>query len=282
MLYPAELRGRPRRRKDSLPAWKSEVGWHLALPLFMAVVFALLPPSAAAAATAICPSAGSETAAVAGAVNPETLHLGDGTRLRLAGIDAPAASTASVLAGLAPPGTVVRLAPTADKPDRYGDRHAYVFLPDGRLLQDALAQAGGVRARWLPGEGACFATLLDSERKARQAGAGLWASPDAILAAGDPSLVRRSGLYELVAGRLVSVGHGTPLTFLDFGRDHSRDFTVMLSAPVTRALTATLGSVDSLVGRQLLVRGVIQDNRGPAIRLNDAAEIELIDDAPNR
>jgi hypothetical protein len=191
---------------------------------------------------------------------------------------APAATAA--LRRLLPPDGTVTLAAAAPGPDRYGRRHVFVFLPDGRQLATALIAEGAARSRWLPQEWACFGVFLAVEGRARHSRLGIWASPQAILAADDPSLVSRSGLYETVSGRLESVGHGNQITFLDFGRNYRRDFTVMLSASVAKALTGTVGSVDSLVGRQLLVRGVIENNHGAAIRLNDAAEIELSDDAP--
>jgi hypothetical protein len=206
--------------------------------------------------------------------------MADGAIVRLSGVDAPGAVDAAIT-GLVGPGTAVSLAPSADRPDRYGRRHAFVFLPDGRLLQAALVESGVARARLLPGDSDCFTDLLAHERSARRARLGLWAAPDAILSADDPSLVRRSGLYEVVAGRLASVGRGTSVTFMDFGRDYRRDFTIMLSAAVARDLTASLGPVDSLMGKRVLVRGVIENNRGAAMRLNDAAEIELIDDHPS-
>ncbi len=138
---------------------------------------------------------------------------------------------------------------------------------------------GLARARWLPGEAVCFQSFLSREQAARQASLGLWGRPEtAVLAADDPSLVRKTGLYELVEGRLASVGHGAPMLFLDFGRDYRRDFTVMAPPQVAQGLTAAGISVDGLVGKRLRVRGVIEDSSGAAIRLNDAAEIEVIDD----
>jgi endonuclease YncB( thermonuclease family) len=237
----------------------------------------------AAASGGGCPAAGSETAVVAAVADARTLRLADGTLVRLAGIDVPAAFAASAavtLGQLVPAGLDVTLQFTSSAADRYGRRHAYVFLAAGGLLQTALAGKGAARARWLPGEADCFAALIAAEEPARRARQGLWSASDAILAADDPSLVRRSGLYEVVGGRLASVGHGSTMTFLDFGRNHRRDFTVMVPAPVAEALTRALGPVDALTGKRLLVRGVVEDNRGAAIRLNDAAEIELSDDPP--
>lgn len=317
MLYPAELREHPRRGEDSLPPAKCEEAPAASTTLparrapsatkgsrpiparaallataFLASLATLAAPAgsfaAAPAATPAaapsaprdtCPSAGTEDAVAAAIIDATTLALTAGAPVRLAGIDVPDPAATAALVALVPAGAALRLALTAEgQPDRYGRRHAFVFLADGRLLQSALVEEGAARARWLPGDSACFATLLAAEKPARRAHTGLWAAPEAILAADDPSLVSRAGLYEVVAGRLISVGHGASVTFLDFGRNHRRDFTVMLSGALVKALTATLGSVDALVGRQLLVRGVIQNNRGAAMRLNDAAEIELFDD----
>lgn len=300
MLYPAELRGPTRRGKDSfLPAKCEEAPkrlharpiWRRGALAVLAAIVVLACAAPAAAETAACPLTTAattpntvpNTAVVAAVADAETLHLANGSMVRLAGIDAPpwaSAAATATLAQLVPTGATVTLAPTSPDPDRYGRLHAYVFLPGGRLLQAALVGQGAARARWLPGESACLRALLAAELAARRQKLGMWAAPDAIRAADDSSLVRQAGLYEVVGGRLASVGHGSAMTFLDFGRDHRRDFTVMASAAVTRALTRTLGSVDSLVGRHLLVRGVVQNSHGAAIRLNDAAEIELSDDPP--
>src|SRR5262249_56107060 len=77
----------------------------------------------------------------------------------------------------------------------------------------------------------CLEPLLEAERAARKMHAGIWASHEyAIWKADDASLIGQNGLYQLVEGRVVSVGAGSRLVFIDFGRDWGRDFTVMLAA----------------------------------------------------
>ena len=49
-----------------------------------------------------------------------------------------------------------------------------------------------------------------------------------VKSADDPSLLMRNGLYDLVEGRVVSVGYGSRMVFLDFGRNFRTDFTVMV------------------------------------------------------
>jgi endonuclease YncB( thermonuclease family) len=256
-----------------------------------ALIFALAV-GLAGPALAGCPGKGEGGGVVATALDGETLRLVDGSEVRLAGVEAPrrplalapdaewaaGESARSTLERLAA-GKAVTLAETGDGPDRYGRRHAYVFLADGRSLGGLLVAGGMARARWLPGEGDCFPAFLEAERGARSARAGLWALPYfEARGADDPSLHARNGLYDLVEGRVVSVGHGSRMIFLDFGHDYRRDFTVMVPPKVAEALAAGGRDADSFSGRRVLVRGVIEESNGPAIRLNDPAEIDVLDE----
>jgi endonuclease YncB( thermonuclease family) len=238
-----------------------------------------------------CPAHGEETAVVSGAIDGATISLSDGGEIRLAGIDAPARPLSLAAGEVWTPGEVARdrlsqlangvtiaLAEAGDGPDRYGRAHAYAFLPDGRSLAEAQVEAGYARARWFPDENGCFPAFLAAEKTAREGKRGLWAGPAySIEQADDPSLGRRNGLYDLVEGRVVSVGHGTRMVFLDFGHDIRRDFTIMVPPAVADALAVAGRPVDGFARRRVRVRGVIEESNGPAIRLNDPAEIELLD-----
>lgn len=257
-----------------------------------ALLFAFLVRDALAASTADCPAPAPAATAVAEVVDGDTLRLGDGTIVRLAGIEAPKpplgvavgaswpsadAATAEVrrLVGSRPVG----IAPSADASDRYGRHHVHAFLPDGRSLAIQLVVGGFVRVHWLPGESACLGPLLAAERLARAARLGIWSTTEyAVRRAEDASLLARNGLYELVEGRVVSVGHGSSMVFLDFGRNYRSDFTILVAPPVADALGAAGMPVDGLAKRRVLVRGVIEDRSGPAIRLDDPAQLELVDE----
>ena len=235
-------------------------------------------------APAACPAAGVAADRVGKALDGDTLGLADGRVVRLAGIEAPkgpggglAEAARAALAGLAE-GQAVGLAPASPDPDRHGRVHAFLFLGAATSLQSELVKAGWARVHVVPGEAACATALLADEAAARTAGRGLWASHDyAIRKADDPSLLDQIGLYELVEGRVVSVGRGSRLVFLDFGRDWRRDFTVMVDAAAAAGLAKAGMAVDSLAKRRVRVRGIIEDNNGPAMRIGEPAAIELLD-----
>ena len=121
--------------------------------------------------------------------------------------------------------------------------------------------------------------LRAREREARQARRGLWRDAEfSVISAYDPSLIERKGLYVVVEGRVLSVGHGNRVDFLNFGHVWRRDFTVLVAAPAARHLAESGRSTDMMAGKRVRVRGIIEERGGPAIRLSDAGEIEILGD----
>jgi hypothetical protein len=68
------------------------------------------------------------------------------------------------------------------------------------------------------------------------------------------------------------------LDFLNFGRNWRRDFTVMVGAPVSARMAESGLPISALSGRRVIVRGVIEESGGAAMRLSDPSEIEILDD----
>ncbi len=67
------------------------------------------------------------------------------------------------------------------------------------------------------------------------------------------------------------------MVFLDFGRNVRTDFTVLVQQSLVPRLLEAGIPVDSLVGRVVRVRGVIEESGGPAIRLADPLALEILD-----
>lgn len=233
-----------------------------------------------------------EAVVVADAIDGDTVRLVDGRIVRLAGIEAPKrplsappkapwplADAAMAALSSRVSSRSVFLYLSGGDPDRHGRHHGRLAIgaQSGWVERELLA-AGWARARPFPGETGCFPELLAAETAARKAALGLWASPEfAVRSSDDPSLPSRNGLYELVEGRVVSVGRGAYMTFLDFGANVRRDFTVMLTPALVSAMEESGLSPDSLAGRRVRVRGIIEESGGPAIRLVEPAELEVID-----
>jgi micrococcal nuclease len=216
------------------------------------------------------------------AADANGLVTGDGREIVLAGIAAPPGrDTGGATWRLDPAASAkgYRIAPLGPA-DRYGRIRVLAFAADGALLQEDLVRAGHAVAR--PGDGGppCMARLLAAEAAAREAGAGLWRDARIVAKASDAaSLSDRNGLYALVEGRIVSVGYGSRMVFLDFGRSFRTDFTVLVQQSLVSRLLEAGIAVDSLAGRAVRVRGVIEESGGPAIRLADPLALELLDRA---
>jgi hypothetical protein len=215
---------------------------------------------------------------VAGVEATGDLRLTDGTLVALAGValpadPAPAVAKARELVGQ---GGVFLMG--EGEPDRYNRIHAMVMLAGGLSLQWNLLADGLARVRLLPGEHLCGENLLSAEDAARIGHSGLWAGHEyAIWRANDPSLLGQIGLYALVEGRVVSVGAGSRIVFLDFGHNWRRDFTVLVAASDADRFAAAGKKLESLAHRIIRVRGVIEENNGPAIRVDSPDAIEVLD-----
>lgn len=256
-----------------------------------------LGPQGGATAAQLRPCAlggAAETGRVVTVLDGDSVRFEGGRVMKLAGVEAPQpplalpageswspASAAKAALERLVDGREVAMTLAATEPDRYGRWRVNLFA-GGEWVQERLVAAGWARVHWYPSDSACVFSLLKQEAAARATNLGLWRNASyGVLDALDASLGRRNGLYELVQGRIRSVGHGDYMTFLDFGDDYRRDFTIMVSPKVVERFEQAGVSVDGLKGHKVRVRGVIEESGGPAIRLGDPGEIEVLDDGSN-
>lgn len=234
-----------------------------------------------------CEEPRTATARVIRALDGDTIETSQGV-VRLAGIEAPhgfgfgdpeQADTARITLNGLVKGKAIAIAALGEQPDRYGRTHAHVFMEDGQWLQAVLVDLGMVRVRPLAGEEACLSPLVGAEATARAAERGVWAGGiNGPLPADDSSLSRKIGLYAIVEGRILSVGYGSVMVFLDFGHNYRRDFTVMIPKRLQAQFAEAGMPVATFEGRLVRVRGMIEESGGPAIRLQSPAAIELLDE----
>lgn len=245
-------------------------------PFFLAI--AILPLLATGvAANEACMLTPMGTVRVAAVRDGRTLLLDDGRELRLAGIEASDESK-SVLQALAT-GKTLQFGTTGASHDRYGRLFGFAFVDGTRQsLQAALLQQGAARVSTRIGDAACTKALLSAERSAREAGRGLWADPNfAPLQADDvKGISARRGRFGLVEGKVLSVHESGGTLYLNFGRNWTSDFSVIIVRRRARAFASAGMDVNRLKGRHVRVRGWIEQRRGPIIAAETPEQIEIL------
>jgi len=231
--------------------------------------------AAAAAACAFEPQGEGRVTAV---IDARSFRLDDGREVRLAGIEpADKAKGAAALSAILT-GRDVTLRGEDDAPDRYGRQPAFVFLTGSEapvqsdLLKqgDALVSADGTSKD-------CAAALSAAEAEARQAKRGTWGDPAAIKNAESPGdILSGIGRFTVVEGRVLSVRQAGATTYLNFGRNWTRDFAVTISRRMIPAFEAAGLAPKSLENRRIRVRGFIEARGGPRMELLRVGQLEML------
>ena len=253
--------------------------------VLLGIALLTVAPPVRGESVASCPATAPEPAVVERVIDGDTIALNDGPVVRLAGIAAPKGEANPTLAEAARRGLeslvlgkVVLVGNRDGNPDRYGRLTAQLFLRDGGMwIEGEMLRRGLARVFTLRDRRACGRALLAAEDEGRAGRAGLWADPGfAIRAADDSSLLQAKHLYQIVEGRVLSMGRTAGAIYLDFGRDWSTDFTVTVNAPDAPFLEAEGLQLDALPGRRVRVRGWLEEWNGPTIRVDHPEQIEVL------
>lgn len=113
----------------------------------------------------------------------DTLHLSGIGPVRLIGVDTPevhggvecfGGEASRLAARLVPPGARVRYRAGVEERDRYGRLLAYVWLPDGRMLNRVMVRRGHARPLTIPPNVEFAEAFRRAAAAARRSGRGLW------------------------------------------------------------------------------------------------------------
>ena len=211
-------------------------------------------------------------------IDARTFRLDDGREVRLAGVE-PAASdnTKAALTAIIA-GRDVTLHGEDDTPDRYGRQPAFVFLTGTEApVQSELLRRGEALVSTEVTNKDCAADLAAAEAEARQAKKGTWAGPAAIKNAESPGDIL-AGIGALYGGRRQSLvrSSGRATTYLNFGRNWTRDFAVTISRRMMPAFEAAGLLPKSLENRRIRVRGFVEARGGPRIEALRVGQIEVL------
>lgn len=205
---------------------------------------------------------------VAEIIDGDTVVMGDGSRVRLVGVDSPEAGEpwsreAADWMERESRGKDIRLVKCEER-DKYGRILAVLVRGKDNLNLKLLAEGLAVPMLIPP----CGKLLVpDAMKRAAEAllnGRGLYSQPEFQIVGHGRSrdLIGRSGV---VRGRIRSLYRGPKATHLNFGPDWRTDFTAVIFSQ-GRARFQALGlEVGELVGREVLVIGPVREYNGPEI-----------------
>lgn len=187
----------------------------------------------------------------------------------------------------------IRLAAISRHADRWGRYRGHLAIRAGgdvtTLVEHLVAQGAALLypqeiaakagdKRNIVVTAACADRLLSLEKEARRAGIGAWGGTAALPldARNIPLLQRFAGQYVIVEGRVVSVGERSTMTFLNFGSNWRRDFSVSIARKDWEDFAKQGLTAAALDGRRVAVRGEIllregvesPAGRAPTIRVS--------------
>ncbi|MFH1340339.1 MAG: thermonuclease family protein [Pseudomonadota bacterium] len=245
-----------------------------------AVALVWLLAAAAPADAAGCSFEPQGEGRVAAVIDARTFRLTDGREIRLLGIEPVAGTKAGRTAALAAiiAGREVTLSGDDDSPDRYGRQPAFVHLAGAATpVQGTLLAQGEALVSADVADKDCAATLLAAEAEARRARRGTWADPAAIKNAESPGdILTGIGRFAVVEGRVLSVRQAGATTYVNFGRNWTRDFAVTISRRAAAAHEAAGIRLKSLENRRIRVRGWVGARGGPRIEVLRVGQIEVL------
>jgi endonuclease YncB( thermonuclease family) len=217
---------------------------------------------------------------VTAVIDARTFRLDDGREVRLAGIEPVATETANRSAALAAiiAGREVTLHGSDDMPDRYGRQPAFVFLAasDTSVQSQLLAQGDALVSAAVTDKD-CALSLTTAEAEARRAKRGTWADPAAIKNSESPGdILAAIGRFTIVEGRVLSVRQAGSTTYLNFGRNWTRDFAATISRRMLGTFESAGIALKSLENRRIRVRGWVETRSGPRIDVVRVGQIELL------
>ncbi len=224
---------------------------------------------------------------VADVVDGDTLTLDDGREVRLVGLMAPklslgrarvpteplAEESKAALAALAL-GQPVTLWFGGAREDRYGRHLAHLHLDAGRWVQGEMLRHGWARVYSFADNRARVAEMLALEAAARAARRGIWRL-NAYRVLGVDDLADRAGTYQIVEGKVQAADEARGRTYLNFGADWRRDFTVSIAAADRRRFAGQAPL--SLSKKTVRVRGWVGSRNGPEIVVTHPEQIELLE-----
>jgi len=122
----------------------------------------------------------------------------------------------------------------------------------------------------------CLKYLLKYEQQTRFEKRGIWKDKNVISDHGSIPYADW-GSYWIVEGTLLSVGRTRTRLYLNFGERWTEDLTGIIEREQLEEFERFGHDLQSLKGKRVRLRGVMQLNNGPEFMLSHPAQLELLD-----
>ncbi len=211
-----------------------------------------------------------ESARVRHVVDGDSLVLDDGRAVRLIGVNTPelggtngpdqplARAARSLLTDLVE-GQGATVETGEESLDHYGRTLAYVFLPDGRSVEEILTRRGLAWVVAIPPNVKGLARLLAAEREARRHRRGVWGIAEYRPAAAGTLGTNDTG-FRLVKGTIRQVSRSRRAYYFEL----APGFTLLIPRSDWRKWFT--GRPKALLGRRVVTRGWVTERHG-ALRM---------------
>ena len=218
-------------------------------------------------------------------VNGATVRFESGDTARLAAIAAPrlggrsdipwphAKTARQALAALVLNKTV-RVFHAGRRVDRYGRLIVHLFIGE-RWIQGAMVAGGHARGRSYRDNRLRVSALLKMEAAARKTGAGLWQHSRYALRTPE-TVARDLDSWQIVEGTVKAVAALKRSTYLNFGDNWRKDFTVQINARSRRLFRKAGFDLKAFENKRIRVRGWVRSRNGPLIVATHPEQIELL------
>ncbi len=226
-----------------------------------------------------------ERGVAAAIIDGDTFELDSGLKVQLTGIVAPSARNGEKLskearAGLEKLalGRPVRLAYGGEKRlEELALAQVFVQTEGGRWIwaQEAMLREGLARVRTWKTNKARAEQLYAAEAAARAAKRGVWAEKEYAIAAADALSAEARG-FQVVEGEVEAVEARPDRSYLNFGADYRRDFTIAVAAENVAAWSGAGAGLSALKGKRVRVRGFVRAAGGPLIEVDHPEAIEIL------
>jgi micrococcal nuclease len=159
---------------------------------------------------------------------------------------------------------------------------AWAMIKNGQVwLQGALIANGLAMARPTPANPELAEKMYTLEDQARQAKSGIWADTSAHRLVEASNDIQPLDRFAVVEGTVKTVAIIRNVTYLNFGDDYRKDFTIGIPSTQRQALARSGIDLFKLQGQKVRVRGWLRLYNGPYIELEHPVLFQQVKNEQN-